>query len=90
LYMLLIPISVYDYKLIFLFVPLYFFVNEKQPSKFDKIYTILFGLLLIPKHYWIVPLDELNRLSISTWLTPFLMVVFAILIIWEMLRFRAK
>jgi len=49
-YMLLMPYLVYDYKLIFLFIPLWLFVTEKESSKFDLIYTILFGLLFIPKN----------------------------------------
>jgi len=49
-YMLLMPYLVYDYKLIFLFIPLWLFVAEKEKSKFDLAYTILFGLLFIPKN----------------------------------------
>lgn len=49
LQMLLLPYLTNDYKLIFLFVPIWLFVNAKIKSKYDLVYTILFGLLLIPK-----------------------------------------
>lgn len=50
LFMLMMPYLIYDHKLIFLFIPLWLFVNAKEKSKFDLIYTILFALLFIPKN----------------------------------------
>lgn len=61
LYMLTIPFSIYDYKLIFLFIPIWLFVNETEKTKFDWLYTILFGLLLIPKKQFIfIPIKVLS------------------------------
>lgn len=48
--MLLLPYLIYDHKLIFLFIPLWLFVNTKEKSKFDLAYTILFALMFIPKN----------------------------------------
>ena len=54
LFMLSTPYLIYDHKLIFLFIPLWLFVNSKEKSKFDLVYTIFFGLLCIPKNLIIV------------------------------------
>lgn len=91
LYMLLVPQSVYDYKLIFLFVPIYLFVNAQKQTKSDLIYTILFGLLLIPKHYFIIDLmDKINNLSISMFINPIVMLMIISLIIREQFTLREK
>lgn len=83
LYTLLIPHNIYDYKLIFLFVPIYLFINA-QKSRFDLAYTFLFGLLLISKHYYIIDLsDGVNRFSLSTILNPMIIMIFIGLIIYE-------
>lgn len=41
-----------DYKLMYIFIPLFFFINEKRSDIYDWIYTVLFALLLIPKNYF--------------------------------------
>jgi hypothetical protein len=53
--MLLLPPISANYKLLHLFIPLYIFVNNEQRSKFDILYLLLFGLLLIPKDVFILP-----------------------------------
>lgn len=50
IFMLSVPYLIYDHKLIFLFIPIWLFINAEDKSKFDMIYTILFGLLCIPKN----------------------------------------
>lgn len=52
---LLLPPLSGDYKLIHIFLPLFFYVNTDQKSKWDYVYIFLFGLLLIPKDYYIFP-----------------------------------
>jgi len=96
LYMMLMPCLVVDYKLIFLLVPIWLFVNSKEPSRFDLAYTILFGLLFIPKHIVIMnPTVVAQRLqsltqnvhwayfSLSTLLNPLIIIIFMTLIITE-------
>lgn len=97
LFMLLVPQLLFDYKLIFLFVPIWLFVNSKSPSKFDLIYTVLFGLLFIPKNIVITnPQDALilahllpstsahwGYLSLSIFINPLIMLLFMALIISE-------
>lgn len=88
---LLLPYLVNDYKLIFLFIPVWFFVNEKN-SKFDLIYTILFGLLLIPKNI-IIPTPYLfpdSNFSLSVILNPLIMLIFIMLIIFEQFYNKKK
>ena len=54
LLILVCPTVSYDYKLINLFIPLAFFLNNqmKERGLFDRIYLVLFALLLIPKNYY--------------------------------------
>ena len=50
--MLLLPPISADYKLLHVFIPLFMFLNNKNPSKLDPLYLLLFGLLLIPKDFY--------------------------------------
>lgn len=49
---LLLPTISADYKLLHIFIPLYLFINKERQSKFDILYLLMFGLLLIPKDYY--------------------------------------
>ncbi|MDD1444181.1 DUF2029 domain-containing protein, partial [Dolichospermum sp. ST_sed3] len=85
LYMLLVPYIIIDYKLIFLFGPLWLFLNSKEKSDFDLKYTILFGLLLIPKNIikytpWFF---QGACFSASILINPLLIIYFMYLIISE-------
>lgn len=91
LYMIMIPAIGYDYKLIFLFIPLWFFVNTKEKPKYDLVYAILFALLLLPK-YVVIPeflwgLDN-QGFGISLIFNPVIMILFMGLIIYE--QFKQK
>lgn len=79
LYLSTFPYIVFEYKLIFIFIPLWLFVNNQTVSRFDKIYTVLFGLLLMPKkqfifNYWI---------PISTFAYPIIILLFMGLLIYD-------
>ncbi len=52
--MLLFPHISADYKLIHLFLPLLLFLTD-PPTRHDRVYWIAFGLLLIPKAYFLLP-----------------------------------
>lgn len=71
----LIPIFIFDYNWLFLFIPIWFFVNSEEKHSFDLAYTILFGLLLLPK-------------SFGIYLNPLLSIVFILAIIFEQHRKR--
>lgn len=85
LYMLAIPTVVFDYKLILLFAPLWLFINNNEKSKFDLIYLVMFGLLLIPKKFMIIhyTLNAIQLGVLSVWLNPLIMLAFMGLIIYE-------
>lgn len=87
--MLLIPYVIFDYKLIFLLIPIWLFVNVKVSSKYDIIYTILLGLLLIPKNGVILvansnPYDAFSIPLII--INPLIMMALVGLIIYEQIK----
>lgn len=49
----LFPVMSGDYRLIFLFTPLFLFMVSPYHDRFDGCYAILFGLLFIPKNFYI-------------------------------------
>lgn len=83
---ILLPYITYDYKLIFLLIPIWLFINEKEKSRFDLAYLILFGLLFIPKAL-MIPFPAVNNtsnwLSFSAMVNPFIMIGICLLIILE-------
>ena len=90
---LLIPYCTYDYKFIFLFIPIWLFINEEEKSKFDLTYIILFGLLFIPKSVILTfstATSNANWLSLSAILNPIIMVVLSLLIIYEQFYAKSK
>lgn len=91
-YMLALPQMVFDYKLILLFIPLYLFVNEKEKSKFDLIYLILFSLMLIPKRYimFLDPTHGVNFILFSTVVNPFILLTIMGLISIEQFKFKKE
>jgi len=77
--LILFPYVTGDYRLIILFIPLWMFMNSKRISKHDITFAILFGLLLIPKDYYIIR----DSISISVILNPLLIIIFMILLVHE-------
>jgi hypothetical protein len=73
-----------DYKLLHLYIPLWLFINAQNPSKTDLFYTILFGLILIPKSY-IQVLNPLgyNHFSISILLNPLILLAMLVIVVAE-------
>ncbi len=69
--MILLPQISYDYKLIHLFIPLLLFLGCIRRSRFDFVYSLLFGALLIPKDYYYFLAD----ISINGVLNSLLMVM---------------
>ncbi len=53
--MLLLPPLSADYKLLYVFIPLFLFLDAKNSPKLDAIYLLMFALLLIPKDYFYLP-----------------------------------
>lgn len=91
LHMLLVPYIICDYKLIFLFVPIWLFANAEEKTGFDVVYTILFGLLLIPKKIftlWIHTGTVSQLVTYGVIINPIIMMLFVGLIIYE--QFKKK
>lgn len=70
--MILLPQISFDYKLIHIFLPLLLFLGSEPRSKFDVAYSVIFGLLLIPKDYFFL----VGNISINGILNSFLMLAF--------------
>lgn len=92
--MLLLPYYMEDYKLIFLFVPIWLFFLAKEKSKTDVFYAVLFGLLFIPKNIMIVTPHLSNTqspfFSISIIINPLVMLFLMMLIIFEQYKGNEK
>lgn len=50
--MLLLPHVSAEYKLIYIFIPLYLFINSNKKAKLNLFYLLALALLLIPKDYY--------------------------------------
>lgn len=91
---LLLPSITYDYKLLFLFIPIWLFINEPSKSKFDLTYTVLFSLLLIPKNI-IIKQPALSP-TIATWfslsiiINPIIILLLMVLIIYEQIYMKKQ
>jgi hypothetical protein len=72
----------YDYKMISLLLPLLTYIEDRSKSRYDMIYSICFGLLLIPKKIFIHAIFA--GLSISNITNQALMII----IIWFIIRER--
>lgn len=80
---LVLPQMSFDYKLIFLLIPLVFFLAAQPgPRKEDRFYLWSFAILLIPKAYF--PLD--SETKVSGLINPFLLTLMAAYIMWSGIR----
>lgn len=70
-FMDLLPLVSGDYKLLHLFIPLYLFINSEESYWNSLFYTLMFGLLLVPKAY--IHLNVLAEASSTVLLNPLLM-----------------
>jgi len=69
--MILLPPSSGDYRLVMLYPPLMVFLNNKTALKTDWVFITLFGLLLIPKAYYMLESD----INIGLLLNPMLLLL---------------
>jgi hypothetical protein len=84
----LFPFVSGDYKLIHIFIPLFLFINCEDTGKFDFLYAILFGLLIIPKAYF--HYDANPEITSSIIMNPLLMAFFVIFLMGDGLRAGLK
>jgi hypothetical protein len=74
-----------DYKLLYVFIPLYLFLKENGPGEEDFAFSLIFGLLLIPKAYYSFGPSGPN---ISVVLNPLIMLVGMLIILGSGIRSR--
>jgi hypothetical protein len=75
--MILLPWSSGDYRLLFLFIPMYQYFNNQKSSSLDKWCTTLFALLLIPKNF----LNIRSDLNIGMVINPLLLIILFIVVL---------
>jgi len=78
LIMIIFPQVSADYRLIYIFIPVWLFVNAPIKNRLDLLYTTCFGLLLIPKNYYFF---QGTAYSISIILNPLIMIIIIFMII---------
>lgn len=92
--MMLLPYYMEDYKLIFLFAPIWLFIMAKEKSRLDVIYAILLALLFIPKH--IIIFRTWITYTMSPWfstsvvINPLIIITLMVLIVYDQFRKKEK
>lgn len=69
---MLIPPMSFDYKLIWIYIPLYYFLASSNNVSADKYYVMAFATLLVPKAYFYHHLANIGgpiNCAILIWLT---------------------
>lgn len=80
--MLLFPYTSFDYTLIHIYFPMILFINFNERDKYDLLYSILFGFLMIPLAYYYIFED----ISISAVIYPAVMILIIVIIILDGLK----
>lgn len=75
--MILFPNVSFDYRLIYLFIPLGYFLSRKIRTQHDSFFLLLFSFLLIPQSYLYI----FNDISVATLIYPAIMMIFMVLIL---------
>jgi len=88
----LTPVA-FDYKLLMFLIPIFLFITSKdsESKRVTYLYSIFFGLIIIPKDYYYFP--ELNATSIQVLINPILIYALILFLWYEMsknLKFTRK
>lgn len=84
--LLILPNVSFDYKLIYILVPLSFFLKQERQSGFRNLYLLLFSLLLVPHNYFYINSD----ISIAVLIYPLILLIISGLIIYEGLQKKCR
>ena len=76
----LLPFQSGDYKLMHFYIPMMLFIDSEKSEGKDLMFCILFGLLLIPKNYYVLFPPDIN---ISIIINPLIMIIMLFLIIYK-------
>ena len=60
---ILLPFNSHDYRLIYLFVPMLMYLAMNETTRNDLLIVVLWGLLLVPKNYYVIS----GRSRTSAW-----------------------
>ena len=82
--MILVPSVSYEYRMIHVYLPLLLFLAVSERRRFDALYVVLFGLLLVPKGLPILYAD----VNVGTVLNPLLLVALMAAIVIDAARTR--
>lgn len=85
---ILLPYISADYKMLYIFLPILIFIFNYN-GKFQIAYSILFGLALVPKSYYLLALRSDSGyydITISSIVNPILLVILLFLVIYESSR----
>lgn len=80
----LLPYVSADYRLLHIFIPLFFFINKKEKDNYDLIYLLLFAFLLVPKNYYNFDVPNLaisREANLGVVINPLIMSAMVILIV---------
>jgi hypothetical protein len=75
--MIFFPFVTADYRLLNIYIPMWLFLNSKEESGADLLYSVLFALLLVPKAYYFIKGD----ISISVMINPLIIFLFLFTVI---------
>lgn len=84
--MILFPHVSFDYKLIYILIPIILFLQDESWTPFCKEYLVLFGIMLIPNNYLYIRGD----ISSAVIVYPIIMTVLAVLVIVERMILNKK
>lgn len=77
----LFPFTSTDYKLLYIFLPLFFLINHSKKDKYDTVFIILLSLLLISKDYFYFNNNPLSTFNVVA--NPIIMLAILLLIIFS-------
>ncbi|MCX7927320.1 MAG: DUF2029 domain-containing protein [Candidatus Omnitrophica bacterium] len=92
--MLLFPQISGDYKLLHIFLPMFLFFSTEKKNRFEIFYLICFGLLLIPKDYYLfksfISDSGYSDISIGMILNILILILFILLIVIDGIIIKLK
>ena len=77
----LLPPTSTEYKLLYFFIPFYYFINCSSITKFGKTYTILFALLFVNKGY--IYFNGMQHITLNAVANTGIMLSMLLLIVFE-------
>lgn len=77
----LFPYVSADYKLLHVFIPMWLFLNDREGDTLDRVYAVLFALLLVPKNYALFANPGDGEANLGIVVNPMLMLAMVAIIV---------